>query len=364
MSTFPVLNRWCATVRAACLPSWPSAQAWGAQLLRQLGYLRVVSVAPQRLEEDGRVLHLFRNRAELKKAYGDVQAEIYQLKDRIKQQEGATAHVQAMLEALELRLASPVSGQQALIFYQLRDLWKTGGQLISALIAEQIVQHEERERLRLLSEFNRQQYERRQEVERTFNRAQLAASDARSRLADVRRSWDRANRWWHYFKRRDLGRRLEVTTIDTSKAITELAAARNAYDAVLNLPVPPFPGLSVEARRAINLAALAYGEIIAQPLLRTSLLQLCGDASRRRAPADSYGDAATCLALMAQIARAKLALAARSSDSAEVQQLIRQLGERARYRGAADVLPTEDSICETQQVLREDCWGLQRLLLG
>ena len=363
MSPFPVLNRWCSTVRAARIPSWPSVQAWGVELVRQLGYLRVVSIAPQRLEEDGRVLHLFRNRAELKKAYGDVQAEIYQLKDRVKQQEGATARVQAMLEALELRLASPVSGQQALIFYQLRDLWKTGGQLIGAMIAEQIGQHEERERRLLLSEFNHQQYERRQELERTLNRAQLAASDARSQLADVRRAWDRANRWWHYFKRRDLGRRLEVLTIDTNTASAALVAARSAYDAVLNLPTPAFPGLSVEARRAINLAAVAYGQIIAHPLLRSSLLQLSGDASRRREPVDEYGDAAACQALMAQVARAKLALAARSSDSAEVQQLTQLLGERARYRVPADVLPTEDSICEAQQVLREDCWGLRRLLL-
>lgn len=363
MPTFPILHRWWSIVRAARIPSWASVQARGAEWVRQLGYLRVVSVAPQRLEIDGRVLHLFRNRAELKKAYGDVQAEIHQLKDRIKQQEGATARVQATLEALELRLASPVSGQQALIFYQLRDLWKTGGQLVSAMIAEQIFQHEERERRQLLSEFNHQQYERRQEMERTLNRAQLAASDARSRVADVRRAWDRANRWWHYFKRRELDRRLEVLTIDANTASTALTAARSAYEAVLNLPVPPFPGLSVEARRAINLAAVAYGEIIAQPLLRTALLQLCGEASRRREPVDEYGDAAACQALVAQIARAKLALAARSSDSTEVQQLTQQLGERARYRVAADVLPTEDSICEAQQVLREDCWGLRRLLL-
>ncbi len=363
MPTLSVLNRWWSSARAARVPSWPAVRAWLGDRVRELGYLRVVSVAPQRLEEDGRVLQLFRNRAELKKAYGDVQAEIYQFKDRIKQQEGATARVQAMLEALELRLASPASGQQALIFYQLRDLWKTGGQLISAMIAELLAQHEERERRQLLAEFNHQQYERRQEVERRLNRAQLAASDARSAHGELRRVWERANRWWHYFKRRDLGRRLEVLMADANTASADLAVARSACDAVLNLPQPPFPGLSVDARRAINLAAVAYAEVLAQPLLRTSLLQLCGDASRRREPVDDYGDMAACQALMAQIARAKLALAARNSASAEMQQLTQQLGERARYRSSADVLPTDDSISGAQQVLREDCWGLRGLLL-
>jgi len=55
-------------------------------------------------EDDDRVLTLFRNRAELKKAYGELQAEVYRLQDRIKQQEGATARVQEMLGSLETRL--------------------------------------------------------------------------------------------------------------------------------------------------------------------------------------------------------------------------------------------------------------------
>ena len=56
--------------------------------------------------DDDRVLHLFRNRAELKKAYSALQDEVQRLKDRIKQQEGATARVQEMLQGLEARLVA------------------------------------------------------------------------------------------------------------------------------------------------------------------------------------------------------------------------------------------------------------------
>ena len=51
--------------------------------LRQLGFLKL-SLRPETAapEEDHRVLELFRNRAELKKAYGELQEEIYRLKDR------------------------------------------------------------------------------------------------------------------------------------------------------------------------------------------------------------------------------------------------------------------------------------------
>ena len=56
------------------------------------------ALAPESASREGteerRVLQLFRNRAELKKAYSELQDEIHRLKDRLKQQEGATARVQ------------------------------------------------------------------------------------------------------------------------------------------------------------------------------------------------------------------------------------------------------------------------------
>ena len=83
--------------------------------IRQLGFMRVALI-PEGADdaERGRIMHLFRNRAELKKAYGTVQDELQRMRDRIKQQEGATARVQEMLQALEERLSAPVSGYPAI----------------------------------------------------------------------------------------------------------------------------------------------------------------------------------------------------------------------------------------------------------
>ena len=90
--------------------------------LRQLGFLKLNFRQDAAPKEEGRVLALFRNRAELKTAYGALEDEIYGLKDRAKQQEGATQRVQEMLNALELRLGHSDTGYPALEFYQLRGL--------------------------------------------------------------------------------------------------------------------------------------------------------------------------------------------------------------------------------------------------
>ena len=96
-------------------------------------FSRLIRVAPKGVddpEDDHRVLTLFRNRAELKKAYGELQEEVYRLKDRIKQQEGATARVQEMLGSLETRLGLTETAYPALVFYQLRALWQRGREIL------------------------------------------------------------------------------------------------------------------------------------------------------------------------------------------------------------------------------------------
>ena len=97
--------------------------------LRQLGFLKINLRPEAKPDEDHRVLELFHNRAELKKAYGGLQDEAYRLKDLIKQQEGATQRAQDMLSTLEGKLGTAESGYPALVFYQLRHLWQAGREL-------------------------------------------------------------------------------------------------------------------------------------------------------------------------------------------------------------------------------------------
>src|SRR3982075_4708039 len=115
--------------------------------LRQFGFLKL-SLRPEGSpDEDHRVLALFRNRAELKKAYGGLQEETFRLKDLVKQQDAATQRVQEMLNTLEGRLGAAESAYPALVFYQLRHLWQSGRELITQMVADLVRQQEERERL-------------------------------------------------------------------------------------------------------------------------------------------------------------------------------------------------------------------------
>jgi len=194
---------------------WPDMRS-----LAQLTFLKRGQSRPAGEDDEGRVLALFRNRAELKKAYGELQDEVYRLKDRIKQQEGATARVQEMLGALESRLGLVETAYPALVFYQLRALWQRGREIIEQFVGELQSQQEERERRAHLAECNRRQFARRQSIEAALRAAETQFADAQHNLATLEQARAKLTRFWHYFKRREADRRIAAARAGAGTAVS------------------------------------------------------------------------------------------------------------------------------------------------
>jgi hypothetical protein len=360
---------------------WRATAASIMKSLTQLEFLKL----PFRKEEneageDTRVLTLFKNRAELKKAYGELEDEIYRLKDRIKQQEGATARVQEMLSALEQRLGAQESGYPALVFYQLRGLWQLGRELIEQFIIDLARQLEERERRAHFADFNRKQFAKRQSVESQLREAETQSADAAAHLASLQSQHAALTRFWHYFKKRSLAHQITSAKSVAGGAELALADARAAFEVVEREGAPEFPGLSLDARRAINLAAIAYAEVLCLRLANTRLVTLAREATARREVTDDYGSRPECEALMAEIAKARALLQARANIAQEVKVRSERMKQIARYRGPNDSCPTPDSIAFSEgdggadqtsgtnapgmpNALAEDTWDLFRILL-
>src|SRR5450432_508064 len=117
----------------------------GGTLIDKLSFLKVGADAGGVSPEDERLMQLFQNRAGLKKAYADLKDEFHLLRDRLKQQEGATIRIQEQLDGLGDLLADLRSGFGALVFFQLRALWKTCHQQLSTFAADLTRQQEARE---------------------------------------------------------------------------------------------------------------------------------------------------------------------------------------------------------------------------
>jgi hypothetical protein len=342
--------------------------------LRQLGFLKLNLRSERGPDaEEHRVIELFRNRAELKKQYGGLQEETYRLKDLVKQQEAATQRVQDMLNELEARLSTNETAYSTLAFYQLRRLWQDGRELIQQFVTDLARQQDERERKLHLAQHNREQFGRRQAAEGQVDAARDASEAANALVTQLGTELAKLTRFWHYFKRKSLGHRINGAVTGAVAASAALTAAQAQLDAVNMEEAPEFPGVSLDTRRAINLAAIAYAEVLCERLnvIEKPLLQMAREATGRRTAADDYGNPKECVLLMGQIGRGQRLLAAREALAEEIRAHTERLQPLASYRGPADTCPTADSIAaapgsadpHVPNVLAEDTWDLFRVLL-
>ncbi len=346
---------------------------------RQLGFLKV-ALGRESQPEDHRVLALFRNRAELKKAYGDLREEIDRLKDRIKQQEGVTRRVQETLGALEMRLGTSESAYPALVFFQLRRLWQAGHEQLERFCVELTTQCEERERRQHLAEHNRRQFSRRQSAEQQLRMAQQLAAHEQERMLELQRRHGALRRFWHFFGRRALEQAIAHARAGSDAAQAALAAARQVLTDVTAEPIPEFPGLSLEGRRAIDLAVIAYAEVLCLKLTPMPLLVMrAREATWHREVIDVYGSKEECEALMAQIERADALLKPHASLSQEIRLRTDRLRPLARYRDPEqDAIPMAEFLASdtdaavtgagpmagVPNVLAENTWDIHGVLLS
>lgn len=326
--------------------------------------------------EEERLMQLFQNRAGLKKAYADLKDEFHLLRDRLKQQEGATIRVQEQLDGLADLLADPATAFGALVFFQLRGLWKTCHQQLSSFATDLTRQQETRENERHKSDCETLKNERLKDVDERLAAASSAADEERARLAVAQRELDALTAFWHYFKRRRMRASVDAlrqTLAAADAAVGELHAERSA---ISNEALPEFPGISLNARRNINLAIISYAESLCENADAFGLTAIAKEAVARRVHEMSFGSRAECEGYMQRVQTAMTAVLNHKQILAGVRGKLERLRGLSDYRNSADTVPTAESLAAAAaqgarkgahaggwNVLAEDYWDLYTLLL-
>jgi hypothetical protein len=320
--------------------------------------------------DEERLMQLFQNRAGLKKAYADLKDEFHILRDRLKQQEGATLRVQEQLDALGDLLADPATGFGALVFFQLRGLWKTCHQQLAKFATDLTRQQEARETARHAAECEATKNMRLADVEERLQGAAAEADAHRERLAAAQSELSRLTAFWHYFRRRRGQRALESLrqgVVVADSAVGELHAEKSAIGA--EMP-PEFPGISLAARRNINLAIISYAESLCEHVDEFGLAARTKEAVARRVHEMAFGSRSECEEYMQRVQKAQTAIANHRQITAAVKGKLERLRAIGEYRNLADTVPTADSLAAASaasqsqwNVLAEDYWDLYNLLL-
>jgi hypothetical protein len=329
--------------------------------------------------DEERLMQLFQNRAGLKKAYADLKDELHLLRDRLKQQEGSTIRVQEQLDALGDLLGDPKTGFGALVFYQLRALWKTCHQQLSAFATDLTRQQEAREVARHKADTDAAKKSRLADVDRRLQAAAVDADLQRQHLAAAQNEIGRLTAFWHYFKRRRRQKSLESLrshVLVADAAVGDLHAERSAIDHEAALE---FPGISLAARRNINLAIISFAELLCETVDAYGLAARAKEAVARRVHEMSFGTRADCEGYMQRVQKAQADVANQKQITGALKTKLDRLRASCDYRNNADTVPTADSLAAnsvetelaksakspaaTWNVLAEDYWDLFTLLL-
>ena len=324
-------------------------------------------------DEHERLLKLYWNRAELKKELASLDDELYQLRDRLKQHEASMQRAVEERESLETLLGNPELGFGALVHFQLNGLWRACHLQLEQFATELRRQQEDRERKRQLLEFHQERQARTQLAGERL----LAAGDAlqveEQTEAAVRAQLGAARGLWHYFRRRRLADQLARQVARTGVARDYLEDMREAKRTIEKEPWPEFGGLSLEGRRAINHAVIAYAQLLYARLAESGLAQQARQARAKSVHESNYGPRPECEALMAEIAVGLGLVKSQKDIAGEVRVRSDAIKNSAGYRHPEDTVPDPASLpsaflgrgvpVREPNVLVDDYWDLYTTLL-
>jgi hypothetical protein len=348
-------------------------------LIDRLSFLKVGPDGGSVSAEEERLMQLFQNRAGLKKAYADLKDEFHLLRDRLKQQEGATIRVQEQLDGLGDLLADPATGFGALVFYQLRGLWKTCHQNLSTFAADLTRTQDARESARYKADCEAARDSRLADVDRRLQIAAEKADLQREHLATAQSELNKLTAFWHYFERRRRNKSLENLRHAVVLADGEVGDLHAERSAIGNQSLDDFPGISLSARRNINLAIIGYAELLCETVDGFGLAARAKEAVARRVHEMSFGSRAECEDQMQRVQKALEAVANQKQITGPVKTKMERLRTICEYRNSADTVPTADSLATPPSadsgkdgrgqpvpawnVLAEDYWDLYTVLM-
>jgi hypothetical protein len=341
-------------------------------------------------EHEQQLMQLYWNRAELKKELSTQQTQRHALAEQLRTQEAATRRALEQQEQLHAYLGNPEYGANALVYFQLRALWKLSSELLAKFSAELRRQQEDRERLRHREECEARRAARLSVVnDQLLNAQSLAASlQARVQLLTSRRA--ELGRWWlpglwNYSRRRELAKEIAHLQVQVHAAVAQARDFREERAHVANTPLAEFPGISLEGKRLVNTAIIAYTEFLIARLPHRGLAPLAKDATSVQVYDIQFGAREDCARLMSLAKTALQSLSTAVQDLTTLKDFTDRLRARIAYRGDTDSVPIAESIQDTtagrpQQsaatdqlehkhkggalnVLVDDYWGVSGMLL-
>ena len=291
---------------------------------------------------DERLVDLFQKYKLLKKAYDKSATEFASTREELEALRNQAEEMGKRLMALDDFLSDPEKGQSVIVHYQLAQLWSRCNGLVAERAYELSQKHEADEKQQLMVEFATAQRQKLAAAEDKLRFAQAQLDEVSLRKRQLETDLAASQRFWHYFKRKRLVGELaniEATLKPVANRHKELS---EEVEGIKQAPTPEYKGLSVQAKRSINLHLIALAQYLYQTLMLNQVAQHAQNTHGQQPNANVYGDTKTCLQMLVHVGEGNTRLNNDAERQLKLSQRFAHLQEKARYASGTDALPERE----------------------
>jgi hypothetical protein len=290
-------------------------------------------------EPTDQLLKLYWNRAGVKRELKALRRERFELLDKLKEQEGAIVRAQEALEGLERLLTNPLAAANAMVYFQLRHLWRIGAQRLEQFGRELQTQREKRERAQVQ---DAEIAKRKRRLDAVNEKVTGLADKHRAVVDDLARAEQQLegmNRLLRWFRGPSLKRRVAGLKDGRHMLEEKLAELRELSEKIQGEPLPEPEELSLESRRLINCAIIGLAQHLVVHFAEHDLASLAKTSTERPVGDMKFGDRRDCDRMVERIREKIEELKQQKTLADQVKRRTDLLLTEVKYRNDTDSVP-------------------------
>ena len=328
------------------------------------------------------LVELFQERNTLKRKLDEAEAERAVLRadvvDLGKRAEEATTQ----LVALEKMLTDPERVQNAILYYRLRAVWDLCRNQLRNIAEELSGRQDQLERKQYTEAYEQQRASQLKDTQRLIEildrDRQVLADD----IARMEAQIPALKRFWHKKKREQLMEDIDEAMTKFGPIDRRRVELVKKLDSIRKTPIPPYLGIGVPARRAINVSMIAMAQYLYLHFMEHQIGIMARSAGQKPVMEVNYGGANECMKIGAQIWEVVMKLKADTLRPEKLKNRAEYLRQKLSYASDQESIPEEHSLnyllpgaANSAQldttilasipvnVLEQNYWDLQTLLL-
>src|SRR5688572_26261159 len=290
------------------------------------------------------LLKLYWNRADVKREVKALRRERFELLDKLKEQEGAILRAQEQLEGLERLLTNPLAAANAMVYFQLRHLWRVGAQRLEQFGRELQSQREKRERAQLHDAETAKRERRLEAVKEKIAGLTEKRRTAAEEQTRLERELATMNGFTRLFRAGGLKR--QIAGVDSGRRMLDekFEELQALTEKIQGEPLPEPEELSLDSRRLINMAIIALAQHLVVHFSEHDLASLAKTSTERAVADMKFGDRRDCDRMVERIREKIEELKQQKTFADHVKRRTDLLLAEVKYRNDTDSVPTVEGL--------------------